>query len=200
MKSTLVSALIAATALAGCGSKTDANEKNFRAAMVSYLDANGTLCLNVGNWPVDVTRDSSAGMEALAAAGIVSASDVELPHPIHSGTFTGRRYVVTEAGKKYYRDLSRPGWQPDGGKKEGSLCYGKVAVEKIVTVGSPWTLGGNKVAGVTYQYTIENLAEWANTKDVQDAFPELAKEVRNAGKVPKQHGLLLNDSGWQAVQ
>jgi hypothetical protein len=49
-------AALATVTLAACGSKTDANEKNFGMAMTQYFDKTGDLCLNTQRWPVDLSE------------------------------------------------------------------------------------------------------------------------------------------------
>ena len=76
--------------LAACGSKTDANEKNFGAAMTQYFDKKGNLCISTNRWPVDLTETdfrlksfSINQMTALEAVGLPSllaaAAVVPLP-------------------------------------------------------------------------------------------------------------------------
>lgn len=43
-KNIAILAALGTVALAACGSKTDANEKNFGAAMSQYFDKKGDLC------------------------------------------------------------------------------------------------------------------------------------------------------------
>jgi hypothetical protein len=90
--------------LTGCGSKQDANEKNFSAAISQYLDQKGELCLTTSGskWPVDVTKMDLAmkkaipygvagAMEALATAGLVSEVDVGAV----------KRYSLSDMGKNF---------------------------------------------------------------------------------------------------
>ena len=45
-KNIAILAALSVATLTACGSKTDANEKNFGAAMTQYFDKKGDLCLN----------------------------------------------------------------------------------------------------------------------------------------------------------
>jgi hypothetical protein len=89
MHRNLALAVLAAATLTACGNKTDANEKNFSMAISQYLDKKGELCLELNNWPVDVSEmdlnmqkdrptDKAGKMEALAAAGLVFGADTEV--------------------------------------------------------------------------------------------------------------------------
>ena len=55
-KNIVILAALGTAALTACGSKTDANEKNFGAAMTQYFDKKGDLCLNTKRWPVDLSE------------------------------------------------------------------------------------------------------------------------------------------------
>ncbi|MGB8602010.1 MAG: hypothetical protein WCD42_07425, partial [Rhizomicrobium sp.] len=52
-------AVLGLLCLSACGSKTDANEKNFGAALSQYFEKQGAQCLSLGiydgQWPVEVT-------------------------------------------------------------------------------------------------------------------------------------------------
>jgi hypothetical protein len=88
-KRTAVIVVLGTLTLVACASKTDANEKNFGAALTQYFDKKGDLCLNTKRWPVDVTEmdlrlqktmqtGTANRMAALEAAGLVKGEDTEL--------------------------------------------------------------------------------------------------------------------------
>jgi len=56
-------AICGALALAGCGSKQDANEKNFAGAISQALEKGNELCLGlfIKQWPVKVWVDAPRG-------------------------------------------------------------------------------------------------------------------------------------------
>ena len=53
MKYTTAAVMATSFLVAACGSKTDANEKNFGAAMSQYMEKKGAQCLRGQKWPVD---------------------------------------------------------------------------------------------------------------------------------------------------
>ena len=55
-KNIAILAALSVATLTACGSKTDANEKNFGEAMTQYFDKKGDLCLNTKRWPVDLSE------------------------------------------------------------------------------------------------------------------------------------------------
>ncbi|WP_413674005.1 hypothetical protein ACEN9H_05265 [Massilia cellulosiltytica] len=210
-------ALLGATAtLAGCGSKTDANEKNFGAALNQYFDKKGQLCLDSRKWPVDVSDmdrrlqgTSRVGvanrMAALEAAGLVRGEDAEIegtgwdskPNGVK---FKVKRYVLTDAAKPFVQEKDVRSIGLDGVKtiRQPDLCWGRKAVDKVVKWEGPMKLGDYQEAGVTYTYKIENTADWARKPDVQAAFPFIKTVLDGAGKEEARHGVKLTSVGWEA--
>jgi len=204
--------------LAGCGSKQDANEKNFSAAISQYLDKKGELCLGVKKWPVDVTEtdlsfqkiipNGTAGqMAALAAVGLVSSTDIDVNQ---SGTFSSKmpgrifkvkRYTLTDAGKRFYREKEVEQFGLSGMSRvmQGDICYGKKSVDKIVKWDVPQNLGGASETSVQYLYKIDGLADWAKSVDFQTGFPYVAQIIGDAGKREQIHGVKLTNQGWEAL-
>lgn len=199
--------------LAACGNKTDANEKNFGAALSQYLDKKGDLCLQLKDWPVEVSEmdlrlqetmpTGTAGqMAALKAVGLVSGVDVERDEMYPFGNkptgrkFTVKRYTLTEIGKKFYREAEVDSFM--GTKKAMQLCYGKTALDEVVKWEGPMKFGDFQTVSVKYTYKIDNLAEWANKPEFQVAFPYVKNEIDGIGTKEEQHSLKLTNLGWEA--
>ncbi|MCW5221936.1 hypothetical protein D8B23_10730 [Verminephrobacter aporrectodeae subsp. tuberculatae] len=205
MKTQLALAVAGAILLTACGSKTDVSEKNFGAAIKQYLEKKGELCLGLGEveWPVDVSEDSWKAqkddptstvrkMEALAAVDLVSGTDAEIDEVIWGMRPTGRklmgkRYALTDAGKKFYR------------KQGGDICYGNLALDKIVKWEGPMKLGDYQEAGVTFLYEIDDLAGWAKKSEIQTAFPKVGAVIEGAEKKEQKHQVKLTSLGWEAI-
>jgi hypothetical protein len=203
--------------LAGCGSNQDANEKNFGKAISQYLDKKGELCLRLNRWPVDVSgmdldlqkslpTGTARRMEALAAVGLATETDVEMDQ---IGPFdnkpTGlkykiKRYVLTDAGKKFYREKEVNKRSIGGTKKamEGDICYGKEALDKIVKWEGPMKLGDYQEANVFYLYKIDGVAAWTKNPEFLAAFPEVGQVIEAAGKEKQSHPVELTSIGWEA--
>lgn len=185
--------LLSAMLLCACGSKKDANERNFAAAMRQYLDKRGELCLGLEQWPVTIKEGyrgispkSSEAMAALEAAGLLKGEDDEEKTPDWAGTprnIKVRRYTLTEAAKPY--------------AKNQDLCWGKKALDKIVKWEGPMKLGDYQEAEVTYTYRIENVADWARKPDIQAAIPEIHGELDGVGQEDR-HVVKLTSQGWEA--
>jgi len=201
-------AALGALALAGCGSKQDANEKNFGRAISQYLDKKGGLCLRLNTWPVDVsefdlrlkktTTTGTAGqMEALAAVGIATGTDEEVDQVgMFDNKPTGRkfkvkRYVLTDTGKKFYLE------KEDQKVMQGDICYGKKVLDRVVKWEGPMKFGDYQEANVKYLYKIENLAEWTKKNEFLSAFPYVGKIIEAAESEEQKHGVKLTSQGWE---
>lgn len=215
MKPALPVALLAATLATACGSKSDANEENFGAAVSQYLDKHGALCLTLLQWPTDIPVDQielskvmkrvspTKSMDSLVAAGVVSVSDADVDQLRYDGKPSGRtykvkRYVVSEAGRKYYRARPTSAVAGSPAQEAGDLCFGKQALDKVVRWDLPTKLGDHQETGVTYTYKINDLAEWAMSPAVQQSYPGIQDVIASAGKLQKTHGLKLTNQGWVA--
>ena len=216
MTKVLSSAMAVAILLAGCGGKTDANEKNFGVAIAQYLDKKGGLCLNLTRWPVDVSQmdlrlqssmpTGAAGqMAALEAAELARGQETEVQNNGLDGKPAGpkfkvKRYVLTDAAKPYERQKEVRNLALGGTAKETKtdLCWGKEALDKVVKWEGPMKLGDYQEANVKYQYKIEGLADWAKRPEFLAAFPYIRQVMDDAGRKELQHGVKLTSVGWEA--
>lgn len=217
MKKTIAIAVLGAVSVTACGSKTDANEKNFGAALTQYLDKKGELCLRLNKWPVDVSEmdmrlqknlpTGTAGqMAALEAVGLVAGVDTEIDqvgmfdNKPTGHKFKVKRYTITDAGKKFYREKEVDSLGFGGPKKvmQGDVCYGKKALDKVVKWEGPMKLGDYQEAGVKYTYKIDNLADWTKKPEFQVGFPYAKQIIDDAGKKETQHAVKLTSQGWEA--
>ena len=195
--------------LIGCASNKNANEKNFSEALNSYLAKKGQLCLGIpSTWPVDLNEaerrggmGTAAEMAALEKAGLVRSHETETEYapPLSTRLVKARvlRYELTEDGKKFYREKQTLALVGTKGK-QGDLCFGEQALDKIVKWEGPNAAGDSKEVSVFYMYRIENLAEWAKNADVQRVFPGIVSTIDGAGKSVMNQALALTNQGWQA--
>jgi hypothetical protein len=195
--------------LIGCASKKDANEKNFSEALNSYLAKKGQLCLGIpSTWPVDLNEaerrggmGTAAEMAALEKAGLVLSHETETEYtpPLSTRPVKARvlRYELTEDGKKFYREKQTLALVGTKGK-QGDLCFGQQALDKIVKWEGPTAAGDSEEATVFYTYRIEHLADWAKNPDIQKVFPGIVSTIDGAGKTQMNQSLTLTNQGWQA--
>lgn len=211
-------ALLGVIVLSGCGSKQDANEKNFGAAIEQYLDKKGELCLGLNTWPKDVTEmdlqmnkilpnDTVVKMAALQSIGLASSVDIEIegtdfltgkPDGIKSRV---KRYSLTEVGKKSYYEKEVMQTGLDGPKKatRGDICYGKKSLTKVVKWEGPIKLGDYQEARVIYLYRVKDLVDWAKKPEFQAAFPYARQIIEDAGSKVQRHAVKLTSIGWEAL-
>lgn len=207
-----VLALALVALVGGCSSKTDPNETNFGAAIKAYLQKHGSLCLGTESWPVELAESEGritgirgepserVRLEALVSQGLVARTEVDKPVVSFMGAPTGRtqrftRYELTQKGKQYLKPRDSEGIQE--GKMPGALCYGHMALDKVIKWEGPMKLGDYQEALVKYHYRVENLAAWAKSEEVQAAFPELKERIAAAGTAPQSHVVQLTSVGWE---
>jgi hypothetical protein len=209
---------VSVATLTACGSKTDANEKNFAAAMTQYFDKKGDLCLDFkGPWPVDLDESDlrlqkteqtgiANKMAALEAVGLAKSEDIEVEQrSIIPGGSTYkskiRRYTLTDAAKPFVREKEVSSTFFTGNKvtvKQTDLCWGKQALDRIVKWEGPMKFGDYQEAGITYTYKVNNIADWAKKPEVQSAFPDVKSVLDGAGSEESKHGIKLTSQGWEA--
>lgn len=215
-KSMAIIAMIGVTSLSACGSKSDASEKNFGAAMNQYFDQKGSLCLNTKKWPVEVTEmdqrlakslqtGSFVQMEALKAAGLVRSEDVDVEIMGIMGKPTGakvkvKHYSLTDAAKPFTKSeaVDSIGLSGKTTVQQTDICWGKKALDKIVKWEGPMKLGDYQEAGITYTYKVNDIAMWAKKPEIQSAFPGIKNTLDEAGKNELKHAVKLTSLGWEA--
>ncbi|MBR4876098.1 MAG: hypothetical protein IKU14_00095 [Rhodocyclaceae bacterium] len=203
--------IAAAVSLSACGSKSDANAKNFGAVISQYLAQEGDLHLGVEDWPVELRESDiksarklgwgkAKQITVLESIGLVKGEEVEEDVTNFKGQPTGRkrkftRYTLSDAAKPFTCERKRFA----GSRYEETLtdlCWGKKALDKVVKWDAPMSLGEYKMTEVTYIYKIENLAEWANNPEVQEAFPRI-KKILDEDKEAALN-VHLTSEGWEA--
>lgn len=144
-KQLAILAVLGTVTLAACGSKTDANEKNFGAALSQYFEKKGQLCLNqYRDFPVAVTEmdmrlqktmqsGTANQMAALEAAGLVKCEAAD----------NGQRCSLTDAAKPFVREKEATSWGLNGSQKvtQTDLCWGQKSLDKVVKWEGPMKLG-----------------------------------------------------------
>jgi hypothetical protein len=199
--------------LTACGAKTDANEKNFHAAMTQYFDKKGDLCLNSMRWPVDVTEmdrrlhtSNENQMIALESAGLATGLETEIDIQDFMGSKSSGaktrviRYTLTDAAKPFAqeKEIDSVGLNGKLTIKQVNLCWGKKAIDKIVKWEGPMKFGDYQEAGITYLYKINNAADWARKPEIQAAFPYVKSILEGAGTKESKHAIKLTSQGWEA--
>ncbi|WP_253901053.1 hypothetical protein [Stenotrophomonas maltophilia] len=216
MRNIAILVALSGAGLTGCGSKTDANERNFGAAMTHYFDRKGALCLNINRWPIDLSEmdfrlqktmeaGSVSKMAALEAAGLVRGEDTEVDRVGMWGKPTGaktriRRYTLSDDAEPFVQEkqVASTGLNGTSIDKQVDLCWGKKALGEIVKWEGPMKFGDYQVADITYTYEVKDLAGWARAPEVQAAFPALKSVLDGAGSERRRHTVKLTSEGWEA--
>ena len=193
-------------ALAACHSAKKPNDTNLTKAINDYLAKHGEACTVIGRqFPIDVPRSEQGEqygigpkLAALEQAGLLNVTDTTavvhgMLDPLRGSTPPQpvKRYELTAAGKKYFRQISGTLGQGSG------FCYGQKSVDSIVKWTEPATVGTSSQTEVTYTYRILNTAGWAERPEVQQAFSDIRTTVNGASKTPEVAGLQLTSKGWE---
>lgn len=209
--------IMGSVALAACGSKTDANERNFSATLDKYLEKEGDQCLELGPWPVDVAKEESkrdliglnspepSSMKVLEAEGLVKGEDIEAEPKARSWGFSGdettkikmRRYTPTDAAKPFIREIEKDSFF-SGHSKMNKLCWAKKTLDEVVKWKGPMSLGEYQEVQVFYTYELEDVADWARKPEIQKAFSEVKSTLEGEGRKEEPLILHLTSEGWEA--
>jgi hypothetical protein len=200
---------LALACLAACTRSDEPNAEVLTAAMNSYLAQRGDLCLAKNTWPIDVTQheiDSGARnalqMPVLERLGLVASTVAEVDVD-DAGTkhhMKVRRFVLTDAGRKYYVVRAAPNSAgANAAAPKGDFCAAKLSLDRIVK----WDVrkpsdGTPRQAVVTYTYRID-AAPWTHDAEAQKVFPVVASVVRGAGTAQLEETFSQTDAGWVSV-
>ncbi len=192
-------------------SLSDPNKDTLAKAMSKHLTERGDFCLGKFNWPIEVsdkdaekpTRES-VQMPVLQKLGLVASSDTIIKVKIEDSdveeTLPGKRYDLTESGKKYYlqKELLSAGSAGEKIVHRGDFCAGKLSLDKIVKWDQPTLVGDNYETTVTYTYKMAS-AEWTKDPEVQRVFPMLDRLIKGQNKMLLQQHFRLIGKSWAAI-
>lgn len=194
-------ACLALLVLAGCGSKQDANEKNFKGAIQNFLDSAYPKCYFFENFPAVVgdfdLKNEKAILAALLKTGLVSVKD----EPHEETNLFGKKktsikptFYLTEAGKKFYKtDIQKT----LGGQSIGGFCVGKAKVQDVPQFTEPSDMLGQKISRVNYTYVVNDLPSWTKSPEILSAIPSLKPDVESENKPIKSlDAVVLTNNGW----
>ncbi|MFM0219787.1 MULTISPECIES: hypothetical protein [Paraburkholderia] len=196
------SAIAAATcsllALAGCGSKQDANKSNFQAAIQDYLDTKKGVCVMVPAKELPFTLQKSGGMNfinepekaaALVGAGLLSAKDTQVKAAFGNQMVAGVEYSLTDEGRKYLVK----GAAGNLGNWD-AFCGGKYKVKDVENFTQPADMFGTKISQVNYLYEVDDAPAWAKQPAIQAAYPSVQHDL--SGAPGDKAVLVATNDGW----
>lgn len=200
-KLTILFGCVAALSLTACADKKEASNKNFKAALASYFEKKGDVCLDFLHMPAELSEFEAASQKdkptgrakelaALEAAGLVKGemrdiSEMNLATKKH---FQVKHYEFTEA--------ATPFLLAHNDKK--LLCWGKQTVADVIKWRGPVKAGQYEEAEVVFTYKISNIASWAKRDDVQAAFPQVKSGIEGEGKAERVRVVELTSEGWES--
>lgn len=215
LRNFLTLCLITMTGITSLTAKSESlfepNKATFAKAMSKHLSERGDFCLGKFNWPIEVsnkdaekpTRDS-VQMPVLQKLGLVVSSDTTIKLKIEDSdteeSLPGKRYDLTEVGKKYYlqKELLSAGSSGEKIIHRGDFCAGNLSLDKIIKWDQPTMMGDNYETTVTYTYKMAAV-EWANDPEIQRVFPMLDRLMKGQDKIPLQQRFRLEGKSWVAI-
>ena len=201
MRYTLALAAAAAWLATGCSDPKAASEKNFEAAIQSYLDTAYPKCYFTRQFPTTNEFDiggSGAVLQALTQAGLLVEKEESRKEVAQWGG--GKKVVVkssfdlTDEGRKFYQPdaVKRP-----GGEAIGGFCFGRAAVKAITQFSEPADMFGHRISRVSYSYTVSELPGWAKKPEITSALKALQADAASAEEPVKAlDALVLTNTGW----
>lgn len=211
---------VVALAVSGCSDAKTASKDNFKTAINAYVETQQP-CLRI---PASIERPEGADapdfpryvsavptttvvqqqgrererapFDALVEAGLLSATDTTIK--VRSGLFAGdvkdmpvRAYDLTPAGRDA---VSEVGARTAITRPEQRFCYGKPAVDEVVSYTEPADVMGVRASQVTYRYHLADLPGWATHPTMLDAFAQLKRDT--APSIEAKAAVILTSEGW----
>ena len=191
----------------GCSNPQQASRDNFKQSVQAYLDKAYPRCYFTENFPVTTgpgPMSSDEGiLRLLAKSGLLEEKDTGAKKPAASGGFgfdAGAKtvpvyaYDLTEEGRKYYTPEAETRM---GGNKVGGFCFGKAKVLSIDPFTEPGDAMGQKVARVSYAYSVGGFPEWAKDGQLKSALKGLKADVESdSNPIKESRDLVLTGNGW----
>ena len=167
-------ALLFALTLTACNTvgKSAPNYNNFTTGLNKYFLDHTDCLLPNARFPLETgDKDQMKQMDSLVKATLLEKA-------VDPGVRTAR-YLPSTAGARY----------------APHFCYGHRVVVSIDSSSPLEVANGFKTTRVTYHYKMEDVPVWAQTHDVQTAFPAMA--LATSGQATAKATLAQTPVGWQ---
>ena len=212
LKSTAAFAIaaIAASITSGCANPKAASEENFSTAIRVYMAAHDERQCTQDSlsfpqsyydraaWGPSMTSDATTTYDALASAGLVTRSVHSTYHQaaMFMPAWTERvtTYNISPDGQRY---VSKQ--QGYGSSVFAKFCYAYKALDRVTNFTVPGDLGGMTISQVRYTYSLSNVAQWANNKRIDGAFPDVEQTMQGADATQESTTLTLTNNGWEVA-
>jgi hypothetical protein len=169
-----------AVLVGGCSSANKPTDKNFTTALNAYYQDHRDCIFPQGHrFPYEVApganqKEEKKDMDALTDAGLLTRLEDRDMHV--------DRYSLNKAGERF----------------APRFCYGYREVTSIVSFTPPGPKDGFTETTVTYRYTEHEVPVWANTDQVKQAFPGVAKALSDAAT--GETTLATAGAGWHVPE
>lgn len=172
--SVLTAAILAfVTLTSGCTTgKSAPNPANFTLAINKHFLDHPDCLLSDGRFPFETSDPAKTRQMDTLVKSLLLAKTYE-------SSIRVSRYTVAPAGTRY----------------APRFCYGYREVTSIDSFTPIAVNEGFKETTVTYSYTMKEVPVWARSRDVQAAFPEMARAT--TGQLTAKATLAQTPVGWQ---
>ncbi|CAG9233056.1 Putative secreted protein [Paraburkholderia caribensis] len=190
--------LVTLFALAGCGNKKDANKSNFSEAIQDYLNTTKGVCVSLPRKEAPFALEKKGGFffnhepekaAALVSAGLLTASETEVPGMFGNQKVAATQYALTDEGKKY---LVKGG----GGNIVGfdAFCGGKYEVKEVENFTEPADMFGTKISQVNFSLVAVDAPSWSKQSQIQAAYPDVKQGLDDPAQAKAV--LVATNEGW----
>lgn len=175
---------------AGCRKTNQVDKGAFTSALNNYYSTRQEcVWQSAMKFPAqaDTSNDEQTkGFDALTDAGLLTRSSAEKKRFL-IGSKQVNDYDVSGKGRSVWTaDPTQPGY--------GNFCYGHASVSSI----DSYTPGNDANASsysVAYHYKNASLPDWAQSAEMQTAFPKIAADA--SGNNAATANLTQSTNGWQ---
>lgn len=188
---TILAATAAGLLLLGAGCRKNAVDTGaFKSAINNYYSS-FPVCLwsSPVKFPVQAdtnNEEQTKGWDALTDAGMLLRSSAEKKRFL-VGSKQVNDYDLSDKGRSAWTaDASQPGY--------GNFCFGNPAVSTIDSYDPPNDNGATQYT-VSYHYGISHLPDWANSAEMQTAFPKVG--TLSSSQNTATATLTKSGNGWQ---
>lgn len=195
-----ITALEAVKMIKGTSTETAIGNTKIKVKRFVLTDAGSRV--KKTTWPQTVSEnelkqntDRAREMAALQTAGLLESLIFDIEGKIK---IKAKSYTLTKAAQPFVP--SKHEVESDGERKtKADLCWGKMALDKIVKWEGPWKLGNLQEVSVTYTSKINNIADWAKKPEIQATFFSDLKYVLENVDREAVRKLRLTSKGWEVV-
>lgn len=190
--------IVAAAALAACGSEPDpaAQMERELAEAIDVWHDQRPACLSLRPAPpteVRADRESAerTRMDALVSAGLATAAETTR-ETRGFGAVHETVYIVYEPTPDASEAI-RP--HHDSFLGGSQLCYARRQLDDIQHWTEPGDIMGVNVTQVSYSWTLEDIAPWADNDDIRAAFPAIAQALDDP-RGEDTEAFIRTNTGW----